>query len=91
MEVDTFNGVFLRDCLAIVKELLSYNHIQTLKLLMCNKPILQELAKFSKLTVLEIIEASVSIREFYRNRFTYRQFIFSCSEIRIWPTFPRVQ
>ena len=63
VELDTFNGVFLRDCLAIVKELLTYNNIQTLKLLMCNKAVLQEISKLSKLNVLEITEASVSIKE----------------------------
>ena len=65
--MDTFNGQFLRDCLTIVKELLTYNNIQTLKLLMCNKSILQEISKLSKLTVLEIIEASVSNRELWVN------------------------
>ena len=65
--MDTFNGQFLRDCLTVVKELLTYNNIQTLKLLMCNKSILQEISKLSKLTVLEIIEASVSNRELWVN------------------------
>lgn len=59
VEMETFNGVFLRECLAIVKELSSHNQIQTLKLLMCNKQILQQISKCSKLTVLEITEASV--------------------------------
>ena len=65
--MDAFNGQFLRDCLTIVKELSAYNNIQTLKLLMCNKSILQEISKLSKLTVLEIIEASVSNRELWVN------------------------
>ena len=57
--METFNSVFLRECLAIVKELSSHNQIQTLKLVMCNKEILQQISKFSKLSVLEIMEATV--------------------------------
>merc|ERR1719220_1246147 len=49
VEVETFNRVFLRDSLAIVKELLVHNNIQTLKLLLCDKTILQEISKLSKL------------------------------------------
>ena len=59
VDMETFNTVFLRECFAIVKELSSHNQIQTLKLLMCNKQILQQISKCSKLTVLEITEASV--------------------------------
>ena len=62
VDMETFNDVFLRECLAIVKELSSHNHIQTLKLVMCDKEILQEISKCSKLSVLEIIEASVRSR-----------------------------
>ena len=90
VDLDSFNGVFLRDCLAIVKELSTYNNIQTLKLLMCNKAVLQEISKLSKLTVLEIMEASVSIHEIFRKVYFYRLIIFSCYETRIWPTFPKV-
>ena len=69
VEVETFNRVFLRESLAIVKELVVHNNIQTLKLLLCDKNILQEISKLSKLTVLEIIEASVSNRGLWRNIF----------------------
>ena len=59
VEVDNFNAVYLLDCLALVRKLAQHNTISTLKLLMCDKLILQEISKCSKLTVLEIIEASV--------------------------------
>ena len=60
VEVDNFNAVFLRDGLEIVKKLVTHNTLSTLKLLMCDRPMLMEIAKLSKLTVLEITEASVS-------------------------------
>ena len=58
--MDNFNAVFLRDGLEIVKKLVTHNTLSTLKLLMCDRPMLMEIAKLSKLTVLEITEASVS-------------------------------
>ena len=80
--MDSFNAVFLRDCLTIVKELKSHNNIQTLKLLMCNKSILQEISKLSKLTVLEITEASVSTKRSVLV-ISVNDFILSCYETRI--------
>ena len=58
-EQETFNTVYMRDCLGLVRTLASHNNIKTLKLLLCNKQMLQEISKCSRLTVLEIVEASV--------------------------------
>ncbi len=58
-EPETFNTAYMRDCLGLVRILASHNNIKTLKLLLCNKQMLQEISKCSKLTVLEIVEASV--------------------------------
>ena len=59
METETFNMVYTKDCLKIVKQLAVHNNITTLKLMLCNAAMLQEIAKCSKLSVLEIIEASL--------------------------------
>ena len=57
--MDNFNLVYMRECGSLLRTLASHNNIKTLKLLLCNKPMLQEISKCSKLTVLEIVEASV--------------------------------
>ena len=61
VEVDTFNAVYVRELHGLARQLAAHNNITTLKLLLCNKQILQEISKCSKLTVLEIIEASVCV------------------------------
>ena len=61
-EGESFNLAYMRDCLSLIRVLASHNNIKTLKLLLCNKQMLQEISKCSKLTVLEIIEASVRLK-----------------------------
>ena len=61
-EGESFNLAYMRDSLRLIRVLASHNNIKTLKLLLCNKQMLQEISKCSKLTVLEIIEASVNMK-----------------------------
>ena len=55
---NTFNGIFAKEALPLCRQLAVANNITTLKLLMCNKQMLKELSKCSKLQVLEMVEAS---------------------------------
>jgi hypothetical protein len=50
--------VFAREAAALCRQLAGANTITSLKLLLCDRPMLRELAKCSKLQVLEMVEAS---------------------------------
>jgi len=52
-----FNYYFTVECLPLCRKLASINKITTLKLLVCSKAMLKEIAKCSKLQILEITEA----------------------------------
>ena len=80
----------MRDVLGLVRALATHNNIQTLKLLLCNKQMLQEISKCSKLTVLEIVEASVKMKNPLRKYLKHFEH-FSCCETRTWPHSPRGQ
>jgi len=59
MGPEAFNNVFFRECLLLCRKLAGYNNITSLKLLLCTKEMIKEIAKCSKLQVLEIVEASM--------------------------------
>ena len=55
---DSFNSTYTREVATLCRALATSNNLTTVKLLMCNKAILKELARCSKLQVLEMVEAS---------------------------------
>jgi hypothetical protein len=59
MGPETFNSVFARECQLLCRQLATVNKISTLKLLMCTREMLKELARCTRLQVLEIVEASL--------------------------------
>ena len=90
VEVDTFNAVYVRELHGLARQLAAHNNITTLKVLLCNKQILQEISKCSKLTVLEIIEASVRHECSIKHQII--SFIFSsCCGTRTWRCSPRAR